>query len=46
MNKPVKGYEDRYTIDENGNVFSIVKNRYIKPHIDKDGYVIVTLCIG
>lgn len=46
MNKPVIGYEGRYIIDEYGNIFSIKKNRRIKPHLDKDGYVIVVLCIG
>jgi len=39
--RKLKGF-DNYSIDEYGNVFSFNKNRYLKPSIDKDGYVIIT----
>lgn len=35
---------DNYIIDQNGNIFSKAKNRYLKPHISKsNGYRMVTL---
>lgn len=38
----IKDFED-YTIDKNGNVFSIRKNKYLKQTINKYGYCKVTL---
>lgn len=36
--KPILGYEGIYTIDTNGNVFSINSNKFMKPYIDNGGY--------
>ncbi len=39
----IKDFED-YTIDKNGNVFSIRKDKYLKPYLDrKNGYLSVAL---
>lgn len=37
--KNVVGYEGLYTIDENGNIFSIVSNRYLSSYVNKAGYL-------
>ena len=42
MQKEILGYEN-YTIDENGNVFSKKRNRYLKPIKHKSGYPTVNL---
>ena len=34
--RPIKGYEELYSIDENGNVFSHVRNRMLKPSLNRD----------
>ena len=34
---------DNYEIDENGNIYSYKCNRYLKPQLDKYGYLYVTL---
>lgn len=39
----IKDYEGLYKIDENGNVFTLRKKRFLKPHVDKWGYLKVTL---
>lgn len=46
MIKNIIGYEDFYTIDEQGNVFSKRRKRYLKPYPDKNGYLYVTLSVG
>ena len=33
----------KYKIDENGNIFSFLSNKYLKPSEDKDGYLRVSL---
>lgn len=38
----IKDFED-YTIDEQGNIFSIRKNKYLKQTVNKYGYCKVTL---
>lgn len=43
--KDILGYENRYSIDRNGNVFSHKLNRLLKPKIDKDGYKSVALTV-
>lgn len=40
--KDIKNFED-YTIDENGNVYSKRKNKYLKNTINRNGYCKVTL---
>lgn len=42
--KEIKGFEGLYTVDEYGNVYSIRTNKYLKPRLDKDGYMRVHLC--
>lgn len=42
--KEVKGFEGLYTVDEYGNIYSIRNNKYLKPRLDKDGYMRVHLC--
>lgn len=42
MEKIIEGYP-LYTIDENGNVFSLRKNRYLKPIYHKNGYAFIDL---
>lgn len=39
----IKGYENLYSIDEAGNVFSYRSNRYLKWHDDGKGYQYVEL---
>ena len=41
--KPIKGYEGRYSIDCQGNVYSHIKNRYLVPYTNKLGYKSVEL---
>ena len=38
-----KIYND-YEIDEFGNVFSYKSNKYLKPNLDRYGYLYVTIC--
>ena len=53
--KNIKGYEGRYQVSSMGRVKSlerkdclgrIVKERVLKPGMDKDGYLFVNLCAG
>jgi len=46
--KPVVGFEERYSIDEYGNVFSIAKNRFVgfKNRKKRGGYRYVSLWNG
>lgn len=44
--KPVKGWEDLYTISSDGKVFSIRSQKYLKPRLSMDGYERVALCRG
>lgn len=43
MIKDIFGYEGLYTIDEYGNVFNILQNKYKIPQPDRDGYMTVQL---
>lgn len=36
--RDIPGYEGRYTVDENGNVYSLRRKKYVAHKIDKDGY--------
>lgn len=38
ISKNIPGYIGRYIVDEDGNVYSIRKKKYIAHKIDKDGY--------
>lgn len=42
MGVPVNGFPE-YTIDSNGNVFSTISNKYLKPSRMKTGYLTVEL---
>lgn len=42
--KPVKGFEDYYLVSNLGQVFSLRKDKMLKPGIDRYGYEKVTLC--
>lgn len=40
---PVKNFEDRYLVNESGDVFSKRSNRLLTPKIDRYGYKVVVL---
>ena len=42
--KPVKDYEEFYLIYDDGRVWSIRKNKFLKPQLTYDGYLTVDLC--
>lgn len=44
--KPIKGWENLYTISSDGKVFSIRSGKYLKPRLSMDGYERVALCRG
>lgn len=46
MFKDVPGYEGRYQVDENGNVYSYRMKRNMKPGTYPNGYKYVCLCNG
>lgn len=35
-----------YAIDEYGNIFNIKRQKLVKPHCDKDGYLHLMLCVN
>jgi len=39
----IKGYEDKYSIDESGSVFSHITNKTLKHNVNKNGYHAVRL---
>lgn len=43
LTKPIKGWEDKYSITNDGRVYSYFSNKYLKPVFDKDGYATVNL---
>lgn len=47
--KPIKDFEDRYEVSDRGRVRSLPRPyspglNYLRPKLDKDGYLEVTLC--
>ena len=46
--RDVVGYEGLYQVSDQGRVksFKWNKERFLKPSMDKDGYLLVTLCTG
>lgn len=44
--KPIPGYEGRYSVSDDGRVFSHISNRELKPKIDRYGYKAVALSKG
>ena len=44
MDKKIKGLEDApYTINEKGEIYSLLEKKYLKPSLDKDNYLVITL---
>lgn len=43
MWKPIYSFEDKYMINENGEVYSITKNKIVKPYITNKGYYMIDL---
>ena len=43
MIKDIKGFEGLYQITDDGRVYSIRRDMYLKPRKDKDGYLLVNL---
>lgn len=41
--KDIKGYESKYAITSCGKVWSYKSNRFLKPRVDRDGYLAVGL---
>lgn len=41
--KPIRGWEDRYSITNDGRVYSYFSNKYLNPVLDKNGYATVNL---
>lgn len=41
---PVKYFEGIYEVDKSGNIYSLIKNKYLKPCITPEGYKQVVLC--
>ena len=46
MIKNVIGYEGKYVVDDNGNVFSVRANKYLVPVKMESGYLYAHLCDG
>lgn len=46
LTKPIKGWEDKYTISTDGKVYSLRTNKILKPRLSLDGYERVCLCNG
>jgi len=42
--KDIKGYEKLYAVDESGNVWSLRKNKVLKPRLRQKGYCAICLC--
>ena len=43
MIKDIKGFEGLYQITDEGQVYSVRRDKYLKPRKDKDGYLLVNL---
>lgn len=46
LSTPLKGFESKYSITPNGQVFNTATGREIKAHVDDGGYLRVTLSLG
>lgn len=44
--RPIKGYENKYLIGSNGTVFSVRRNKILKPNTDKNGYLYVVFSVN
>ena len=43
MQKEIKGFENNYTIYDDGRIYSKCTKRFLKPHLNKNGYLTVEL---
>ena len=43
--KPVPGYEGYYAVSDKGTIYSLRKERELKPKVDRYGYEVVTLTV-
>ena len=46
MMKDIKGYEGIYAITDDGRVYSYRKDRFLKPHMNNNGYHQTDLCVN
>ena len=44
--KSIKGYEKYYLIYDDGRVWSIRSNKFLKPKVERTGYLSVDLCVN
>jgi hypothetical protein len=42
--KDIKGYEEKYKISSFGRVYSLTRNKFLKPYKDSKGYYVIGLC--
>lgn len=40
----IKGFEGRYAVTEDGQVWSYKSNRFLSPYLNQRGYLLVDLC--
>lgn len=43
--RPIKGYESNYLVSNCGKVWSVRKEKYLRPNIDKYGYEYYVFCV-
>lgn len=36
--KPIKGWEDKYLAYSDGRIYSLLRNKFLKPRMSMDGY--------
>lgn len=41
--RPTPGFENKYLITRDGEIYSLKRNRFLKKSLDKDGYEIISL---
>lgn len=46
MWKTIDGFRQKYLVNRRGQIWSCHRSKILCPHIDRDGYVIVTLATG
>ena len=46
MRIPIQGFEDKYTISSNGEVYSLISNKVLKNYNDTAGYPLAKLFIS
>ena len=43
LGKPIKGWEDKYLAYSDGRIYSLLRNKFLKPRMSMDGYERVCL---